>query len=316
MRFVAFVLYPQSGHPMLPVHRTAPRIVSAVVRQVASTLPALALREYQGLDPPPIDLSQAIAEHHTYIQALRTALSGGPTAGGDAVTVVPADDRYPDCVFVEDTAVVLGGMAVLTNPGALSRRGEGDGVRAAIADRAERVVDMCTRDPAAGAPPTCDGGDVLWTGRHLFVGVSGRTNAAGAAFLAGCFEGLVDVVTIRCLPHDLHLKCVVTHIDGLNLIAADTPNGRTVAGAINASLRGTRDAESYRMHWVTDAAAANVLRVNGTLFVPQGADDRSWRAYEKAALEAPGIGNIVALPNGEFGKCDGSLTCRSILFSA
>ena len=111
----------------------------------------------------PIDPDLALAQHRAYQAALRDA--------GVRVVELPADPAHPDGVFVEDTAVVLDEVAVLTSPTPPSRRGELAAVEAALAPFRR----------LARLPPEAflEGGDVLRVGRTLFVGLSGRTGEAG-----------------------------------------------------------------------------------------------------------------------------------------
>lgn len=108
---------------------------------------------------PPIDIAEARAQHAAYLAALADL-------GAEVVTIA-ADEEHPDCVFIEDTAVVAGEVAVITRPGAPSRQGEVTAVAAALAGR----LDL-HRMPA---PATLDGGDCLRLGNTIYVGRSART---------------------------------------------------------------------------------------------------------------------------------------------
>ena len=121
-----------------------------------------------------LSLERAREEHAEYVAVLRQCV--------DAVVEVPAHDDMPDCCFIEDCAVAIGGAVLLTSPGAASRRLEPPAlaaVLAALRGAPRRVAHMPALDPAA----RLDGGDVLHTERHCFVGLSSRTNAAGLAAL-------------------------------------------------------------------------------------------------------------------------------------
>src|SRR5687768_5308452 len=112
-----------------------------------------------------IDVRRARAQHADYVAALR--------ACGAEVIELPADDALPDCCFIEDTAVVAGGRALITRPGAPSRQAEPAAVRPLLAARMP-VAEM-------NDPETLDGGDCLLLGRRLYIGRSRRSNVAGAA---------------------------------------------------------------------------------------------------------------------------------------
>src|SRR5262249_34545677 len=140
---------------------TLPTVPSlAIVRAVPVTLP----RALSHIPPdPPIDVERARAEHAAYVDAL--------AALGLEIISIPADDASPDCTFVEDTAIVSGGLALVTRPGAPSRRGETPVVAQVLAEQAGlRLLGM-------DAPATLDGGDVLRLGEVFYVGVSARSNA-------------------------------------------------------------------------------------------------------------------------------------------
>ena len=126
--------------------------------------PELARCELTHLPRQPIDPDRARAQHQGYQRALQES--------GIRVIELPADPAHPDGVFVEDVAVVLDEVAVITSPAPVSRRGERIAVEAALAPF-RRVV----RLPSEAL---LEGGDVLRLGRTLFVGQSGRTNEAGA----------------------------------------------------------------------------------------------------------------------------------------
>ncbi|HZY41701.1 MAG TPA: arginine deiminase-related protein, partial [Anaerolineae bacterium] len=116
--------------------------------------------ELTHLDRTPIDVALAQAQHHQYQAALR--------ALGCEVIALPAELDLPDSVFVEDVAIVLDEVAIITRPGADSRRPEAQLIAAALRPYRElRFI---------AAPGTVDGGDVLRVGRSLYVGISSRSN--------------------------------------------------------------------------------------------------------------------------------------------
>src|SRR5262249_35158251 len=132
----------------------------ALVRKVS---PHLARCELTHLERIPIDSERASREHGGYAQALQ--------ALGCELERLPSLPEHADSVFVEDTAVVLPELAMITRPGAASRRGETETVSTAL----ERYRGLSRLT----APACLEGGDVLHIGDTLYVGVSGRTNAAG-----------------------------------------------------------------------------------------------------------------------------------------
>ncbi|HEY6066414.1 MAG TPA: arginine deiminase-related protein, partial [Thermoanaerobaculia bacterium] len=141
----------------------------AITRRVGPGLPDCALTF---VDREPIDLARAESQHAAYVDALRRA--------GAVVEVLPADATQPDSVFVEDVAVVLDEVAVVTRPANVLRQREVPAIAAALSSHRNllRLV----------APATLEGGDVLRLGRDLFVGLSSRTNAEGFSRFASIVE--------------------------------------------------------------------------------------------------------------------------------
>jgi dimethylargininase len=251
--------------------------------RIALTRPvsgSIARCELTHLRRQPIDLGRARAQHAAYEEAL--------AALGCAVERLPEEPELPDAVFVEDTAVVLDELAVVTRPGAASRRGETAAVAAALA--AHRPV------AHAEVPATLDGGDVLRLGRTLFVGLGGRTNRAGVEALRALAAPLG--YTVRAVPFKgcLHLKSAAT------VVAPDTVllNPSWVAAAFfgRVALVEVDEAEPF---------AGNVLRLAGTVVMAAGAP------RTRARLEARGV-SVVEVDLSELAKAEGAVTCCSLVF--
>ncbi|UQX89326.1 N(G),N(G)-dimethylarginine dimethylaminohydrolase [Jatrophihabitans telluris] len=147
------------------------------------------------IDRSPVDVDLAVKQWQNYVGALSDA-------GWDIVEVAPADD-CPDGVFVEDSVVMFGALAVLTSPGAASRRAE-------IAGTAEAITGLGYRSVTIAEPGTLDGGDVLKVGRQVYVGRGGRTNAEGVRQFRAALAPLGARVTAVPLTKALHLKSAVT----------------------------------------------------------------------------------------------------------
>jgi dimethylargininase len=227
-----------------------------------------------------VDVELARLQHAHYVAAMRSL--------GLAVVELPADDTLADCCFVEDTVVVADGVALVTRPGAASRRGETAAVEAALAS-----IAAITRIEHMDAPATLDGGDCLRIGRRMYVGLSARTNAAGVARLREVFSNLTIVPV--ALANVLHLKCHCSPLgDDRVLLAEATIAPETFAGL---SVVMVPHAERY---------AANCLAFGGTALVSDGFPET------RAALERAGIATV-ALSMSEMRKADGSLTCLSVL---
>jgi dimethylargininase len=230
--------------------------------------------------PPevPIDVGLARSQHAAYRSAL--------AACGARVTVVDADEACPDCCFVEDTAVVAGGLALITRPGAPSRRPETAPVARALA----RHVDLAWMDE----PATLDGGDCMRVGRTIYVGRSARTNDAGIARLAEVFAKH-RVVAIDLPPHVLHLKCVCSPLGDDRILLAEGSLAPELF-APHAIVR-VPAAETY---------AANAVAIAGRVVIAEG------HPRTREALEAAGF-TVYPVPHSEVRKADGSLTCQSIV---
>lgn len=154
-----------------------------------------------------------------------------------------------------------------------------------------------------------DGGDVLFTGKHVFCGLSERTNSEGVEVLRKAFPSHIEVIAIP-VEENLHLKCAMTVVGSDTLVAASTPASKAMTVKALKMAQGDRAAPGYRVHWVQSEEAANVVRVNDTLLVPKGLDRETYATY--AQLD-PTIAHIVQLENDQFTKIDGALTCRSLL---
>jgi len=231
-----------------------------------------------GAEPPDHDL--ALAQFAAYERAL--------WAAGLETEVLPPLPGYPDAHFVEDTAVVLPEVAVIANPGAPARNGEQVSVADALA--AWRPVTRIE------APGTLDGGDVLLIGRHALVGLSGRTNRAGAAQLGAVLETHGYTWETVSVGAGLHLK------SSLNLAGEDLLLATAAAAALPAVAR-------YSVLTVPpdEEYAANSLWLGGTVITPDG--------YPRVRdlIAATGV-RVVTVDTGEFRKMDGGLTCLSLRF--
>jgi dimethylargininase len=166
--------------PIALVRRPGPRLHEGLVTHIERT---------------PVDAELALEQWFEYVAAMEGA-------GWDTIEVAPADD-CPDAVFVEDPVIVHRGLAILTRPGARSRRGEVDGVRAAVSLLRLPIVEIL-------APGTLDGGDVLEVGDTLYVGRGGRTNAEGIHQLRRIVGPLGTRVVAVPTQSVLHLKSAVT----------------------------------------------------------------------------------------------------------
>ncbi len=230
----------------------------------------------------PIDLPRAIAQHAAYADLLRSL--------GLEVVELPADPAQPDCCFVADAAVVLDEVALLTLPGAASRRGELSAAAAALAPyrRLEHTA----------PPATMEGGDVLHMGHTLYVGRSRRTNEAGIARLTAVAEPLGYRVVPVPVRGCLHLKSAVCALD----------RGRLLANTAWVDLAPFRGLEVLEVA-PEEPGAANVLRVEGWVIAHAG--------FPRTIDRIAALGHAVkTLDVSEFLKAEAALTCKSLLFRA
>jgi dimethylargininase len=230
--------------------------------------------------PVAIDVERATAQHAAYREAL-------VAIGLDAVTV-PSADELPDSCFVEDTAIVIGGLAIITRPGAPSRRAEVDAVADCLAAR----IDIAR----IAAPATIDGGDCMRVGTTLYIGRSARTTDAAIAQVDALLAPRgVRVVAVDLPPGVLHLKCVCAPLGDDRITLADATIARDAFAGVD--IVAVPAGESY---------AANVLAYRGRVLVADGFP------RTRDALVAAGL-TTVAVPTTEFRKADGALTCLSIV---
>lgn len=251
-----------SGTPTALVRRPGPRLADGLVTHV---------------DRRPVDLDLARRQWEGYVEAL-------VQAGWATVEVAPADD-CPDAVFVEDSAIVYGDLAVVTRPGAPERRGETAGTEAALRDAGLRTVRLAE-------PATLDGGDVLKVGTTVYVGRGGRTNEAGARQLADRLAPAGAAVVEVPVRRVLHLKSAVTAL----------PDG-TVIG--HRPLVDEPGAFPTLMDVPEEAGAHVVVLDPETVLMATGAPRTT------DLLRARGL-RVVAVDIGEFTKLEGCVTCLSI----
>jgi dimethylargininase len=232
-----------------------------------------------GLGTP--DFQLALEQHRQYILALEHC--------GLNVHVLEANPGYPDSTFVEDVALCTPSCAILTNPGAPSRRGETREM-AAVLPRFFRMVELIE------APGTLEAGDVMMVGKHFYIGISGRTNAEGAEQLIHMLRKHGMDGQAVPLREMLHLKSGLSYLEENRLL-------------ISGEFRNMPVFESFQQLEVPaeEAYAANSLWINGTVLVPAGFP----RTLE--LIRAAGYPTIL-LDMSEFRKLDGGLSCLSLRF--
>jgi dimethylargininase len=251
-------------------------MLTAITRGIS---PALARCELTHLERRPIDVALAERQHHAYEECLREL--------GCRVLALPAAPDLPDCVFIEDTALVFDELAILTRPGAESRRAETNAVEQALAPLRPLV--------RIAAPATLDGGDVLTVGKQVFVGLSQRTNEDGVRQLSALLAP--HGYTLRALPVTgcLHLKSAVTQV-GPRLLLIN-PQWVEAGAFAGFGLVATHPAEPH---------AANALLVGDTAVYPAACPRTRGR------LEEHGV-RVQTVDVSELTKAEGGVTCCSLI---
>lgn len=237
--------------------------------------------ELTHLERIPIDLERARLQHHTYEETLRNL--------GVEVHSLPEEPDLPDSVFVEDIAIVLDECALLTRPGADSRRPETKSIARALAHYRSLFTIQ--------APGALDGGDVLTIGKTIFVGLSSRSNQVAIdqmrAFLVPYGYAVIGVQVTGCL----HLKSAVTQVKADTLLV--NPAWVDKVNFPGMKFIDIDPSEQY---------AANALMVGRTV-LHQPAYPQT-----RARLELAGI-HPVLVDASELGKAEGALTCCALLFT-
>lgn len=225
------------------------------------------------------DFDALLSEHEAYVEALKAA--------GVETTVLPALETFPDSIFVEDPALVFPEGAVLLRPGAHSRAGEAKEIAPRLRERFKTVLEF----PEGHA----EGGDILTTPSKVMIGLSNRTDLAGARMLQTCLQKLGRKSEIVKTPNDvLHFKSDCALLDHETVL---TTRRLSKSGVFN----------DYKEITVPqgEEAAANALRVNGVVLL--GAEF----PRTAAVLDEHGY-DVVLLPVGEIGKIDAGLSCMSL----
>jgi dimethylargininase len=250
--------------------------LTAITRAVS---PALNRCELGYLPREEIDITKAVREHAAYEQCLRDL--------GLTVISLPPEPDLPDSMFVEDPAVVVSEVAVLTRMGAESRRKE-SGTLAAVLARFRPLRYL--REPA-----TLEGGDVLRVGSTVYVGLSGRTNLAGVEQLGAEMRPFGYTIRPVLVRGCLHLKSACTSLGGETLLV----NREWVDPA---AFKGLRIVDVPP----EEPRAANVLAIGETVLLPA--------AFPATAATLESLGwNVISLDISELMKAEAGLTCSSIL---
>jgi len=224
---------------------------------------------------------EALVQHQYYINALRKC--------GLEVTILDANEKYPDSTFVEDTALLTPHCAIITNPGASSRKGEIHEIKKILINFYEMVEEIIE-------PGTLEAGDVMMVGAHYFIGLSERTNAQGASQLISILNKYGMTGSAVSLKNVLHLKSGVSYLENNNLL-------------VTGEFKYHPEFQKYNLILIDgeEKYAANSLWINNNVLVPQGFP------ITKSKIEVLGY-QTIEVDVSEFRKLDGGLSCLSLRF--
>ena len=224
---------------------------------------------------------QAMIQHQSYIDAL--------TKCGLDILVLEPCEEYPDSTFVEDVALITPNCAIITRPGAPSRRGEVHEIEFVLKQRFNNVEEI-------EAPGTIDGGDIMMVGAHYFIGLSERTNLEGAKQIIQILKQYGLSGSTISLKKVLHLKTGLSYLEENNLVVCGEFIDESSLGQYNPIE--IPEKESY---------AANCIWVNGLVIIPLG------YPTTKQRIENAGY-PVIETDVAEFQKLDGGLSCLSLRY--
>ncbi|WP_394175891.1 dimethylarginine dimethylaminohydrolase family protein [Thalassotalea litorea] len=227
------------------------------------------------------DYELACEQHQDYISALKEC--------GLQVTELPALEAYPDSCFVEDVALLTPNCAIITNPGAQSRRGETEHIEDAIQEFYPQLLRI-------GSKGHVEAGDIMMVGKHFYIGLSERTDTHGASQLMDMLALHGMTGSMVAMSELLHLKTGLSYLENNNLLTYGEMHTHPDFADFN---RIEIDAdEDY---------AANSVWINGTVLVPKG--------FPKALHKIQQLGyKTREVDMSEFQKLDGGLSCLSLRF--
>lgn len=235
----------------------------------------------QKLGLPDIELT--LVQHKKYIEALEKC--------GLQVDILPADERFPDGNYVEDVAVLAEKVAIITNPGAESRRQEISNIVTTIEKYFKKIEYI-------RSPGFLEGGDIMKVGSHFYIGLSTRTNEDGANQLISILKKHGYTGSTVKVSGVLHLKTGMSYMeDGTLLVTGDFLHNKDFLDRFERIIYVSQK-EDY---------AVNCIRLNEFVLMPEGFTET------KAKLMEAGY-KIVETPMSEFQKMDGGLTCLSLRF--
>lgn len=227
------------------------------------------------------EYEKALEQHGNYVVALESC--------GLEVLALDADEAHPDSTFIEDVALLTPHCAIVTRPAVPSRAGETASIRPVL-DRFYSNIEEIV------PPGTLDGGDVMQVGQHFYVGLSARTNLAGAEQLIAILNNYGMSGSTVPVAEFLHLKTGITCVGGNRFLASGEFLVRSEFSEFTIlPVDGS------------NAGAANCIHINDNILVPAG--------YPQVLEQLSILGSqIIEVDISEFAKLDGGLTCLSLRF--
>ena len=227
------------------------------------------------------DFDRAVEQHQQYILALKNC--------GLEVFILEGDEKFPDSVFVEDVALLTPDVAIVTNPGADSRRDEVIEMKSILFHYYKYIRTITP-------PGTIEAGDIMMVGTHFYIGLSERTNEEGAKQMIHILNQFGKTGSTVPLNKMLHLKTGLSFLEGNNMLVA----GEFIHHPEFRKFNVIRipDHEAY---------AANSVWINGKVLVPSGNPETEKNIAELGY-------QTISLDVSEFRKLDGGLSCLSLRF--
>jgi len=227
------------------------------------------------------DYRKALEQHESYLYSLKEC--------GLNVKVLEADENFPDSTFVEDVALLTPRCAIITNPGAPSRRGEIVAMRDVVKEFYSDIEEIVS-------PGRVEAGDIMMVGNHYYIGLSARTNQNGAEQVIAILNKYGMTGSVIKLEKVLHLKTGLAYLENNNLV---------VCGEF------LFDPELKKFNFIEiaedESYAANCIWINDKVLIPSG--------YPKAKQSIVNAGySVIELDMSEFRKLDGGLSCLSLRF--
>lgn len=251
-------------------------MATALTRQIS---PKLSDCELTHLERKPIDIKKAAEQHHQYESALKKM--------GYSIRRLPATPDLPDGVFVEDSALVFDELAIITRPGAKSRRPETESMAKVLKEYRELHF--------IKPPGTLDGGDVLVLGKSVYIGISKRTNRAAIEQFSDILKPIGYQVTGIEVTNCLHLKTAISPLeDDLLLINPEWVDKQIFDGYQTVSVHPD------------EPFGANVMRRGNWALCPE--------AFPRTAelLNERGY-DVITVNQSEMAKAEAGLTCCSVI---